>query len=254
MLLKIKKHKPNELSILILSNGFSFCTQQKSVFLPKNNSNVFDVDIVSKFLDEQNLVFDIVHVIQISTASTIVPEEMFDNQNAAFYLSKGINLKNNEQVVFDVLKPYNQVIVYPEPSNTMEVLKKLFPNLKSKHATSILLGPLNQFSMGTPKKKLFVHLRDGAFDLFLFQSSQLLFFNSFKQNNIDEFLYYLFYITEQFYLNTENFKLAFLGEYECYKEYYEGVQNYHNDIIFLDVPSENSHSKHPVPFLENKVA
>ena len=86
-----------------------------------------------------------------------------------------------EAVAFDVLEAYNQVVVYSEHPKVMEVLKKLFPNLKSKHATSLLTAPLTQFSMGTPKKQLFVHMRDGAFDLFLFQGAQLLFFNSFKQ-------------------------------------------------------------------------
>jgi hypothetical protein len=106
--------------------------------------------------------------------------------------------------------------------------------------------------MGTPKKQLFVHLREGAFELFLFQGAQLLFFNSFEQQHVDEFLYYLFYITEQFYLKPEGFKLAFLGAYDHYNEYYEGVQEYHSDVIFLDAPSENRQTKHPVPFLENK--
>ena len=106
--------------------------------------------------------------------------------------------------------------------------------------------------MGTPKKQLFVHLREGAFELFLFQGAQLLFFNSFEQHHVDEFLYYLFYITEQFYLKPEGFKLAFLGAYDHYKQYYEGVQEYHSDVIFLDAPSENRQTKHPVPFLENK--
>ena len=52
---------------------------------------------------------------------------------------------------------------------------------------------------------------------------------------------------------TESFKLAFLGEYDHFAEYYQGVQEYHNDLIFLDAPSENHQTKHPVPFLENKI-
>ena len=254
MLLNNKKHQANELSILVLRDGFSFCTQNKSIFYHVNDTNIFDFDSVSLFIEQEKIVSETVHVIHLKTASTIVPQELFDDQNAEFYLSKGVTLKDNEAVAFDVLENYNQVVVYSEYPKVMEVLKKLFPNLKSKHATSLLLAPLTQFSMGTPKKQLFVHMRDGAFDLFLFQGAQLLFFNSFKQDNVDEFLYYLFYITEQFYLNPENFKLAFLGEYECFKEHYQGVQEFHHDVIFLDAPSENRNTLHPVPFLENKVA
>mgnify|MGYP001222415544 CR=1 FL=1 len=254
MLLNNNKHKKNELSILVLKDGFSFCTQNTSIFYPVNETNLFDFDSVSKFIEQEELATEKVYIIHLNTASAVVPQELFDDQNVEFYLSKGVTLNLDEVVTFDVLEAYNQVVVYSEYPKVMEVLKKLFPSLISKHSTSLLLAPITQFSMGTPKKQLFVHLRDGAFDLFLFQGSQLLLFNSFKQDNVDEFLYYLFYITEQFYLNTENFKLAFLGEYDCFKEYYEGVQDFHHDIIFLDAPSENRHTLHPVPFLENKVA
>tara|TARA_B110001452_G_scaffold265516_1_gene270307 strand:- start:561 stop:1325 length:765 start_codon:yes stop_codon:yes gene_type:complete len=252
MVLKTKKHQPNELSILVLRDGFSFCTQKKSCFYPTEDSNNIDPKAISDFLVQQELVSETVSLIHLDGLSSIVPLELFEKENAAFYLSKGLTLAPNQQVVFDVLESYNQAVVYPRDVKKWNVLKELFPTLEAKHATTTVLAPLTDFSMGTPKKQLFVHLREGAFELFLFQGAQLLFFNSFEQQHVDEFLYYLFYITEQFYLKPEGFKLAFLGAYDHYKEYYEGVQEYHSDVIFLDAPSENRQTKHPVPFLENK--
>jgi hypothetical protein len=254
MLLKTKKHQPNELSILVFRDGFSFCTLERSVFYGLKTSDDLNLQSITSFLDEEKLPTDLVHVIHSDTSAVIIPQEMFDENNASFYLSKGVTLKKGEQIGYDVLESFSQVVLYPEPIKVMEVLKELFPTLQSKHLASQLLAPITKYSMGTPKKQLFVNIRKGAFDLFLFQGSQLLFFNSFEQNNVDEFLYYLFYITEQFYLNPDNFKLAFLGEYECYKEYYEGVQIFQNDIIYLDAPSENKSSTHPIPFIENKFA
>jgi hypothetical protein len=241
MLLKTKKHQPNELSILVFRDGFSFCTLERSVFYGLKTSDDLNLQSITSFLDEEKLPTDLVHVIHSDTSAVIIPQEMFDENNASFYLSKGVTLKKGEQIGYDVLESFSQVVLYPEP-------------LQSKHLASQLLAPITKYSMGTPKKQLFVNIRKGAFDLFLFQGSQLLFFNSFEQNNVDEFLYYLFYITEQFYLNPDNFKLAFLGEYKCYKEYYEGVQIFQNDIIYLDAPSENKSSTHPIPFIENKFA
>lgn len=254
MVLKTKKHQPIDLSILVLKDGFSFCTLKKSCFYPVPDEDQINLKSLSDFLDNEELTTEEVHLIHLESYSSIIPKELFDSKNPEFYLSKGVDVQENQKVTFDVLESLNQVVVYPRNTKKWTALKELFPTLQAKHSTTLLLSTLTQFSTGTPKKQLFVHLKDGAFDLFLFQGVQLLFFNSFEQQHADEFLYYLFYITEQFYLKPENFKLSFLGEYDRFKEHYAAVQEYHNDITFLDAPTENQYSSHPVPFLENKIA
>lgn len=254
MHLQNKKHQPTDLSILIFRDGFSFCTQKKTCFYPVDDFDNIDPKKISEWIYKQEFGTTNVHLIHLNGLSTIVPAELFDKENASFYIENGINPGKNQEVFFDVLESFNQVVVFVGSLRVEKVFKELFPDHHSQHLTSFLLAPLSQFSMGTSKKQLFVHLRKGFFDLFLFQGTQLLLFNTFEQNHADEFLYYLFYITEQFYLKPESFKLAFLGEYECYKEYYLGVQEYHNDVVFLDAPSENKNSSHPAPFLENKIA
>ena len=133
------------------------------------------------------------YLIHLEGLSSIVPLELFEKENASFYLSKGLTIESNQKVVFDVLEPYNQVVVYSRDEQKWAVLKELFPTLKAKHATTTLLAPLTDFSMGTPKKQLFVHLREGAFELFLFQGAQLLFFNSLSNNSWMSF-YTIFFI------------------------------------------------------------
>ena len=243
-----------DLSILIFRDGFSFCTHKKTSFYPVDDFDKIDQKKLSDWINKQEFVSSNVFLIHLNGLSTIVPTGLFDKENASFYLENGITPDKNQEVLFDVLESFNQVVVFVGSPIVKKVFKELFPNHHSQHLTSFLLAPLSKFSMGTSKKQLFVHLRKGFFDLFLFQGTQLLLFNTFEQNHADEFLYYLFYITEQFYLKPESFKLAFLGEYECYKEYYQGVQEYHNDVVFLDAPSENKNSRHPAPFLENKTA
>tara|TARA_B100000767_G_scaffold275488_1_gene312738 strand:- start:579 stop:1343 length:765 start_codon:yes stop_codon:yes gene_type:complete len=254
MHLQNKKHKSTDLSILIFRDGFSFCTQKKTCFYPINEYDKIDQKKLSDWINKQEFVTTNVFLIYLDSLSTIVPEELFDKENASFYVKNGIAPSKNQEVLFDVLESFNQVVVFVGIPSVEKVFKELFPDHQSQHLTSFLLAPLSRFSMGTSKKQFFVHLRKGYFDLFLFRGTQLLLFNTFEQNHADEFLYYLLYIIEQFYLKPESFKLAFLGEYECYKEYYQGIQEYHNDVVFIDAPSENRNSRHPAPFLENKIA
>ena len=113
MVLKTKKHQPNDLSILVLRDGFSFCTQKKSCFYPIEDSNNIDPKAISDFLDQEELVYETVSLIHLDGLSSIIPLELFEEENAAFYLSKGLTLASNQQVVFDVLESYKQVVVYP---------------------------------------------------------------------------------------------------------------------------------------------
>ena len=112
MVLKTNKHQPNDLSILVLRDGFSFCTQKKSCFYPVEDSSTIDPKAISDFLDQEELVSETVYLIHLEGLSSIVPLELFEKENAAFYLSKGLTIESNQQVVFDLLEPYNQVVVY----------------------------------------------------------------------------------------------------------------------------------------------
>ena len=58
--------------------------------------------------------------------------------------------------------------------------------------------------------------------------------NSFPQKNADEFMYYLFYVCEQFYLKPEQFDLFFLGQYFPYSDYYNGTKEFHPNCSHLD--------------------
>ena len=114
-----------------------------------------------------------------------------------------------------------------------------------------MLPPLSDFSFGAAKKNLFLNLRKNHFDLLLFQGGQLLIQNTFPHKNADDFLYYLFYITEQFFLKPEQFNLLFLGRYSNFNEYYQGVEEFHPSIDYLAPQYPSIDALHPAPFLQS---
>ncbi len=248
-----KKYQNTDASILVLKDGFSFCTQAKSYFYPITKSSKLKLEDLYKWAEQEQLTIQNPSITHFNGIGTIVPLEMFDEKSVAFYLSKGATTKDYEEVSFDIIEQSNQAIVYNRTIEHHSLLKELSPKSISQHYISRLLSTITSFSINSPKKNLFIHLQSGSFDIFLFQGRQLLFFNSFPQQNVDEFLYYLFYVIEQFYLKPENFNLAFLGEYHCFKEYYQSTKEYHSNIIFLDTPTKNASSEHPIPFFENKL-
>ena len=87
-------------------------------------------------------------------------------------------------------------------------------------------------------------------EILYFQGGQLLLQNCFPQNNMDDFLYYLFYVTEQFYLKPAQFNLHFLGKFTQYEDYYNGVKDFHDSIDFFEPHYSLIDHQHPVPFFQ----
>ena len=109
------------------------------------------------------MVSDNVFLIHLEGLSTVVPTELFDKDNASFYIENGLTLDENQEVLFDVLESFNQVVVFAGSPSVKKVFKELFPNHHSQHLTSFLLAPLSQFSMGTSKKTTLCSLEKRVF-------------------------------------------------------------------------------------------
>ena len=98
--------------------------------------------------------------------------------------------------------------------------------------------------------QLFVHLQQGGMDLYLCENESILFQNHFSVKNEDEFLYYLFFVVEQYKLNYDSFQIVFLGQIKAFESYYKAIMQYHSRIRFEESETCNSleMEQHPAPF------
>ena len=74
----------------------------------------------------------------------------------------------------------DQVVVYSIDTAIGKSLTDIYPSATTVHLSTALLRPLSAFSFGKARKIMFIHLRKGHFDLFLFQGGQLLLQNTFS--------------------------------------------------------------------------
>ena len=249
MQLSSKKQKQDDLSILIHKDGFSFCTSEQH-HLFKLEDNPPTEESLNSWLKYHHLNQPNQKLIFLDQPAITVPLPLFEESLAHQYLNSA-QLKNNElHATFNKLVDLEQVIVFNVNTQWSELFKKILPNAKHSHLVSELLPALSNYSTGKAKRNLFIHLRKGAFDLFLYQGGQLLLQNSFPHLHADDFLYYLFYVTEQFYLKPEQFNLFFLGKYNQYDDYYAGVKEFHDSIDFFDPQFSIIDHQHPVPFFQ----
>ena len=250
MQLNNKQITQNDLSILILKDGFSFCTLDQHHFLPLEK-DFPTLESLKSYLDYHQLYQKEVQLIFIDHTAVCVPKSLFDPVQTNHYFKGAVTLPKKASIKYTDLPTLDMKVVYPCDQQIIDLFKGVFPQLKVNHLIGTLLPALSSFSFGAAKKNMFLHLRKDQFDLLLFQGGQLLVQNTFPHKNADDFLYYLFYLTEQFFLKPEQFNLFFLGRYSNFNEYYQGVEEFHPSIDYIDPQYPNVDSIHPVPLFQS---
>lgn len=248
---KIIQH--NELSIHIFVNGFCFCTKSKVDFLPISN----EISDIKPAFDEfinyyPKRSFKAISIIHFSHPSTFVPQTLYDVSQKKRYLSHYKLTSQNDVFVHDILKESKKINVYSYPKEIESILETNKNNYQEIHYNSILYNLVHKLNIQSENKtQLYVHLQKEKVDVFLMTNKRLLFNNSFLIKNEDDFLYYVFFIIEQFELETNSFEFIFLGKIILFNSYYNAVKVYHENIYFHEdeIISSQAIQNHNAPFL-----
>ena len=241
-------------SIHIFKNGFSFCTDDNiDYFSHPIDTNEFE-NFTKKFLNNNQKNFEYFSIIFFQQPSTLIPTIFFDKNRLDDYLSFYFKKSEIEIIIYDELKKEDSTNVYSIPKKLYNVIEKLDVNFNIFHYNSILIKKvLNLCSTEKFSKQLFIHLHFDAMDIFLVENNKLIFYNRFVVKNENDFMYYLFFVVEQFGLDPNNFEIQFLGRIDAFESYYDIVKNYHYYITFSNdnLSTKTDFSKHHAPYLSS---
>jgi hypothetical protein len=82
-------------------------------------------------------------------------------------------------------------------------------------------------------RKVFLNLRDGQFDLLVFNGNQLVYCNGFHFRTPEDVAYYVIFVYEQLNLNPEETGLCLLGNVEKLSPVYDLLFRYIRLIEFM---------------------
>ena len=253
MLSENSNKQKKSLSIHYFKKGFSFCTTNSvDFFSHPGDMSEFEYtfrDFLEKNYHEN---FEYFSIIFFQNPSTLVPYVFFDNQRLDDYLNLYFKKPKAEIVIFDKLINQERINIYSVPKKIYNIIDKLDIDFNIFHYNSLLIKRvLNLSSIKKFSKQLFIHLHFNAMDIFLVKNKSLLFNNRFIIKKQNDFMYYLFFVIEQFNLGPHQFDIVFLGRIDAFESYYEIVKHYHSNITFTnEEPSINlKFSKHHAPYL-----
>jgi hypothetical protein len=179
--------------------------------------------------EQLNTTFDEVTVFHNNNLLTFVPAVLFDPQYLSSYLQYNTKVFESDFFTYDHISNYEMNTVYIPYVNINNMLIDRFGSFNYKHAFTILVEKVLDFSKNIEESQLFVHCQSDNFQIIAIKNQQLLLFNTFDYKTPEDFIYYLLFTAEQLHLNPETLQLKLFGtvyiDSDLYKIAYKYIRN-----------------------------
>jgi hypothetical protein len=213
------------LTICLSPGGFSFVIyvpdKQKYVgievfkFNPPTDDIKYAALIDEIIMHRQWIAYPYQSVLVITDhiANCLIPLPLFDEKEKGTYLAFNQNFRDNSRIAVDTLKNADSKNVYYLSNPLVGKIKELWANASIVQLSSVLIESLLLSIKNKGfEDKVFVNVRDQVFDLVVLREEKLHFYNHFKFNSKEDFLYFLLFSMEQLRLNPETTEINYLGQ------------------------------------------
>ena len=214
------KSEQYTLSIRLSTDGFSF-----SIYDPihEGTFSFFEKEIDASLsltanlkqtyreLEWLNHPYKRVNVILTGKRFTLVPLELFEDEQAETLFYYNHPHKENETVQYNILKSHNIVVVFGMDRSAHLFISEHLPSARFYFQTSPLIEHFAVKSRLGNSKKLYASLRNDAIDLYGYERGHLLLVNSFECKKTEDRIYYLLYTWNKLEFNQERDELHLTG-------------------------------------------
>jgi len=239
------------LSIQLSLDGFSFCVldpQQKKYFGIQSYDfqHITNHNQLSKALNDLiptiellNISYESIKILFETHKSVLIPKAFSETGNLAGHLRLSHQIELTEIILDDYLPVLEAQHVWPFPTIIHDTLLRYFSNAAIHHHGSVLIETLLAQNKNRDEgANAYVYVRKNWFDIVVINGNKLLFFNSFKYQAKEDFIYFLIYVIEQLELNPETVQLTFLGEILKLSQIYDIANKYVRNIGFGNRPQD----------------
>ena len=244
-----------KLSIHISLNGLSFSIvdlisdeiifYKKHVFTKKTTPKNLLKELKKYFKEtpELNDTFSSVKIIHYNNLSTVVPEVVFDKNNALSYLKFNSQILQNDYVAYDQIFNNECVNVYIPYVNINNFIFKKFDSFIYNHYSSIILEEVKSNEKNSINPSLYLNMGLNHIEVIYFQDNKLIFYNTFDYSTKEDVIYYLLFTIDQLKLNPEKTPLIISGSISIDDEYYEIIYKYVRNVSLYNsnIKSDNAY-------------
>lgn len=185
--------------------------------------------------------FRSVRVIVENNRSTLIPSALFEESEKDSYLNFSVESGVEEKVLFDRLTRLEIVNIFGVNNMLYDQIFRFFPVAKVCHISSLLIeGIWMNFKNLIAEKRVFIFVREEAFNMMIFDRKQLVYSNAFQFRAPEDFVYFVIFVMEQLNLNPEEVPVTLLGNIDTKTPHFDLIYKYIRNIDFA-LRSESTH-------------
>jgi len=183
---------------------------------------------------------------------TLIPNELYHPLAKEAYHSLCAQSPEGFMVTSDELSNLYAYGIYPFPEILNHKLRIIYPNLRVRHLATVLIEyALTSINLEKGGHDIFLHIRPKHFEVLIFNYKRLVFYNSFPYQAFDDLMYFLFYVLEQFRLDSGKMNAFIAGKisedsviFQSLLKYFRSVSSapayplMHQDNGFEQVPKD----------------
>jgi hypothetical protein len=235
--------------------GYSYCikdTIRKQIVAIKNDdysestrSNYVDKikDVIKSdiFLNKSYKNVDLVFR---SDKFTLVPSELFNKSFLKSYFKFNFEFNDDEEIHFNKLKSANAYNLFVMPANITTFLVNKFPEVKFYQQGSPIIENLIERTKDSKSEvqTVYINVTKDCFDLISVCKGKLLFYNIFKYQTTEDFLYYILNIFKHLNYDIGKVDILLAGDIDEKSELYLKTYKYFANFNFAKIVNEYSYS------------
>ena len=120
--------------------------------------------------------------------------------------------RDNEVVQYNILHKNNIVVLFGMDKSTCSLLREQYPDIRFYSQASPFIEYFATKSRLGNCRKMYIHLRKEAVDIYAYERGRLIFANAFACKETNDRIYYILYIWKQLGFEQERDELHLTGD------------------------------------------
>lgn len=165
--------------------------------------------------------------------NTLVPEALFDKQQLESYFLFNHSLPKGHLLTWEALPQLKAVNVFAVSAQQEKRIHGLWSNVQTTHRSSVFLNAVMKEEPYEATTNAYINVNSRNFDLAIVKEGALVFFNNFKFDTKDDFVYFLMFTLEQQQLAAQEIPVYFTGLITGNSEIIKLCERYIKKIRFI---------------------
>ncbi|GER60497.1 DUF3822 family protein [Patiriisocius marinus] len=194
---------------------------------------------IAKFPELQGS-FDSVTVVHQNDLITVVPQALFDENEAANYLKFNTKILPTDFIAFDVITNQEIVVVYVPYININNYIFDTYGSFKYYHSSTIAIEDSIKSSSFKKETTVFIDVAKDIFFCTVIFKGKLQLHNVYSYKTSEDFIYYILFCFEQLQLDPNETPIVLSGAISKEVDLFTILFKYIRHITFAELSMLNT--------------